>query len=100
MKKTKLLQFTFEEQKSLCSPLDIDAYIAAGVSTEIDCELSFGPPAGPIEENPFGLRFLCVSMLQKLNALIEQGDEAGVWECIKKSQEYQRHVQQDASDAS
>ena len=69
--------FTYEERQQ-CSVLDLDAYIYAGVSTEIDCELFGGPPAGPIKANPFGLQVLSVEAKDEINRRCETQSVAEV----------------------
>ena len=65
-KKHDPIVFTYEERQH-SSSLDWDAYIYAGVSTETDCELFGGPPAGPVEPNPFGLEVLSVQAKDEIN---------------------------------
>ena len=65
-KKNKMIEFTFEERES-CSPQDWDGYIYAGVSTESDCEIFGGPPAGMVRPNPLGLHMLSIRAKNEIN---------------------------------
>ena len=65
-KNKNMIEFTYEERQQSCS-LDWDAYIYAGVSTEIDCEIFGGPPAGPVVPNIFGLRVLSIQAKDEIN---------------------------------
>ncbi|MEC7984760.1 MAG: hypothetical protein VX278_06330 [Myxococcota bacterium] len=90
MKEFTPLKFTFEEAKRERQEgrgVNIDVYMAAGVSTEIDCELGFGPPAGPVYPNAFGLQCLSVRMLNSINHLIEKKQFEKIWTLIRNARE-------------
>ena len=89
MKEFAPLRFTFEEAKHERQEgrgVNIDVYMAAGVSTEIDCELGFGPPAGPVYPNAFGLQCLSIRMLDTINQLIEKKQFETIWTLIRNAQ--------------
>ena len=63
---THKLSFTFEELRSM-DIQDVDAYVAAGVSPDLDCQVLGYPPAGPVCANPFGVQILCIDGSTLLN---------------------------------
>ena len=71
---TQKLSFTFEELRSM-DIQDVDAYVAAGVSPDLDCQVLGYPPAGPVCANPFGVQILCIDALRTINGLLEQNKE-------------------------
>ena len=58
--------FTFEERQS-CPSEDWDVYIYAGVSTESDCDIFGGPPAGVVCPNSLGLHVLSIRAKEEIN---------------------------------
>ena len=90
MKKISKLQFTSEQAKleqKENGGRNIDVYMAAGISTEIDCDLSYGPPASIVYPNPFGFQCLSVTMLNKVNHLIQTQQIEKIWDLIKEAKE-------------
>ena len=77
------LSFTFEELHTI-DIQDVDAYIAAGVSPDLDCQVLGYPPAGPVSVNSFGIKVLCIDALKIINELLEKGKEEEVQKFIQE----------------
>lgn len=88
---TQKLSFTFEELRSM-DIQDVDAYVAAGVSPDLDCQVLGYPPAGPVCANPFGVQILCIDALRTINELLEQNKEEEaqrfIFEGLQRIEEY------------
>ena len=80
------LSFTFEELRTI-DIQDVDAYVAAGVSPDLDCQVLGYPPAGPVSENPFGIQVLCIDALRTINTLLEQNKVDEVQKFILEGQQ-------------
>ena len=80
------LSFTFEELRSM-DIQDVDAYVAAGVSPDLDCHVLGYPPAGPVCANPFGVQVLCIDALRTINELLAQKKEEEVHQFILEGQQ-------------
>jgi len=80
------LSFTFEELRAI-DIQDVDAYVAAGVSPDLDCQVLGYPPAGPVFENPFGIQVLCIDALRTINTLLEQNKVDEVQKFILEGQQ-------------
>ena len=74
------LTFTFAELQTI-SIHDVDVYVAAGVSLELDCCVMGGPPAGSVHPNSLGIDILSVDALKRINLLLMEGkrEEAIQW---------------------
>ena len=83
---TQKLSFTFEELRSM-DIQDVDAYVAAGVSPDLDCQVLGYPPAGPVCANPFGVQILCIDALRTINELLEQNQEEEAQKFILEGQQ-------------
>ena len=83
---TYKISFTFEELRSM-DIQDVDAYVAAGVSPDLDCQVLGYPPAGPVCANPFGVQVLCIDALRTINELLEQNKEEEVRTFIHEGQQ-------------
>ena len=83
---TQKLSFTFEELRSM-DIQDVDAYVAAGVSPDLDCQVLGYPPAGPVCANPFGVQILCIDALRVINELLEQNKEEEAQRFILEGQQ-------------
>jgi len=79
------LSFTFEELRAM-DIQDVDAYVAAGVSPDLDCQVLGYPPAGPVAENSFGIEVLCIDALNTINELLEGGKEEEARTFIQEGQ--------------
>lgn len=80
------LEYTFEERR-LLSICDVDVYIAAGVSTEMDCSVLGYPPAGPVCPNSLGLDVLCIDAMTAINTLLAQGKKEEALRFIREGKE-------------
>ena len=97
---TQKLSFTFEELRTT-DIQNVDAYIAAGVSLELDCQVLGYPPAGPVAENSFGVHVLCIDALKRINGLLEQGKEEEVRMFIQEGQErIEEYTKAQSSDSA
>lgn len=83
---TQKLSFTFEELRSM-DIQDVDVYVAAGVSPDLDCQVLGYPPAGPVCANPFGVQILCIDALRAINELLEQNKEEEAQRFILEGQQ-------------
>ena len=83
---TKKLSFTFEELRTT-DIRNVDTYIAAGVSPDLDCQVLGCPPAGHVVANSFGIKVLCIDALRTINTLLDQGKEEGVRFFIQEGQQ-------------
>ena len=79
------LSFTFEELRAM-DIRDVDAYVAAGVSPDLDCQVLGYPPAGPVAANSFGVDVLCIDALNTINELLEDGKEEEARTFIQEGQ--------------
>ena len=81
--KQEKLCFTYEERNRIAIQ-DVDAYIAAGVSTELDCSVLGYPPAGVIYPNSFGIDIICIHALNHINLLLSEGKRKEAEEYIEE----------------
>ena len=92
------LSFTFEELRTT-DIRDVDVYVAAGLSSDLDCQILGCPPAGYVCSNHFGIRILSVQALNAINALIEKDQQEEVWRfIIKGKQRMEEYTKASSSD--